>query len=232
MQYPNLIGPTFVPGKGIQAPVVFFDDFFGDQPVVSKSALAAPWLQTDETGTSVLGIAVADADGGAFEFDTGTTAASDVSIQLQDEPFLMNTGRHLYFESKLKVETVALSSAMFGMSVIDATPFAGFPANFVGFTMDTDADLEIRSIASAGGDSGDLDTGTDLVADTYVTLGMQWDGTSKVHFFADGVHVYTYSTLANIPYGVNLTPLFGIKVTSTTAAKLTIDYVYVMNDRD
>jgi hypothetical protein len=109
---------------------------------------------------------------------------------------------------------------------------AGFPVNFVGFTMATDADLEIRVLAAAGSDSGDLDTGVDVVANTNIVLAFEWDGTSKVNFFADGVKVYTYSTLANIPTGIHLTPTMGVDNASAAAVTMDWDYILVMNDRD
>jgi len=230
MQYTNPILPSFVPGQAVGGAHVFFDDFIGT-PDVSKTALANQWLQTDETGTSVLGVQVANTNGGVVEFDTHTTDDSDVSIQLQGTSFVPEFAKTLYFETRLKVEGVALTQAFFGLALTDATPVAGFPADFIGFTMATDADLEIRVLSTAGSDSGDLDTGIDVVADTFIVLAFEWDGIDTVRFFADGAHVKSYSTVADIPTGIGLSPLLGIENNGTTAKKMTIDYVLAMADR-
>ena len=53
------------------------------------------------------------------------------------------------------------------------------------------------------------DTTSDLVADTYVVVRFEVEGTSKVRFYVDGSLKATHTT--NLPDDVGLTPTFAIQ---------------------
>ncbi|HEX7787018.1 MAG TPA: LamG-like jellyroll fold domain-containing protein [Methylomirabilota bacterium] len=239
--YNVIPSPTHTPGKPLSTPIVFFDDFLVS-PLYTGTAGAeasaygkfsrvannGEWLFVNEAGAATMPVPSDDADGGWITAVTDANTSDDFSAQLNGEPFKLAAGRNLYWEMKLKVSAVTVN-ALFGLALADATPFASAPAEYIAFRLSDGADIEFTCDTGSAAPAF-VDSGVDIVADTFVVLAFEWiAGSSRIKFYVDGVHVGTKTT--TIPLNQHLSPIFGLQTTTDAAKTLTVDYILVVNDR-
>jgi hypothetical protein len=242
-------------GRGIDLPVVFFDDFItaiyakdlalssesdptGDFSVVADRG---KWLTTLVAGAGTPAIGPVDASpGGAVAFTTGTNALDSIINQLNGEAFKLVAGKTTVMETRVKLSTVD-TDWFVGLTATLVTAETN-NTDFVGFG-NTDATADIHTLTgkdAAAGEIADIvarsgvtatDTGANWAADTYVTLRWEADGVSTVDFFVDGVRKGQHT--ANICDDVTLTPTIIAKVNAAAsgAETMTMDYIYVATER-
>lgn len=253
-QYTNLFAPVRGPGNAVQSqagmPIVWFDDFIGaymavDLALASESDPTGHFSETADRGIYLISFdtlvaatqlpAPQDtADGGWVKCTTDATSGERITFQLNGTMFPMVLGRRLLFETRLKVSATT-ADAFFGLGVANATdPHASRPAGFVAFTLTGDADLEVAT-GNASTATASTDTGTDIVADTFMVLTIEWDGQKNVKFMKDGVVVYTVSVSASglgstLPTDLTMAPILCIE-SNGAAEALTVDYLLVVCDR-
>ena len=236
--------PVGSPDKSLTMPVIYFDDFVtggfeaASANTFSAAADTADWLVT-RVGASDGTIAMVDGGtNGAVAVTTGSTDDDSMDAQINGEAFKIASGKSLVWEMRFKIEDVTLTDWFVGMAATDTTIIDATPA-YIGLG-NTDNAASVRAVngknvsAAVAGSSapsnGTLtDTGSDLVADTYVVVRFEVEGTSKVRFYVDGSLKATHTT--NLPDDVGLTPTFAIQAASGAAEKITIDYILAMQDR-
>lgn len=218
--------------------VVFFEDF--TDPVLAGESIAidntlstaltsiSRW-STVEDSSAVSG-RVADSLNGEYQLEGAAVDDEGSSIQTA-EHFQLETGKELWFATRLKKEDADLHQMFVGLAKNHATnPEATKAvADRVGFQC---FDTNPASIATVTDNSGsetlNLAAGT-AVDDTYTELMFHWDGSSVVRFYQDGSLIETHST--NAPAGENLGITIFTLNSSGTASLLTVDYVMVVKER-
>lgn len=224
---PYGVKPTFVPGRAITGGFCIFDDFHALNAAASDTTV--PWAHLTENSGAVA--TLADADGGAIRCTTGTADNNHSGIQHQGESFKVTQGRGLYFETRVKLSTVA-SDFLAGFSITAADPITTEPATYIAFR--TAGDANLLTEARNSDTTTAVDTGVDLVAATWTVLAFELKRDGKVHFYVDGVQVAakaSWSTNASsIPYDVNVSPFVMCQTASAAAITMDIDYVFAGTD--
>ena len=140
----------------------------------------------------------------------------------------------LYAEIRFKLDNALLSNFWFGF--VTGTSFFTQPDDFFVFKNDgVDANLEVHNEVNGAGNE-DL-TGHVLSADTWLRLGLHWDGDGTVRWFViqDGdapqTILYTGSVTTSIVQDEELTIGFGVRNEGGAARSMSIDYLKVCQKR-
>lgn len=214
-----------------------FDDF-----VAGRAADASPNGTWELVGTNADLDITEDEYTGVLLFE-GSGADNDSSFLRSAAVYdlTMNNRKRMWFEIRLKVpvenaDTTLLAGLMEpvgctaeavaddGASIIDE--------DFIGFSAITNATNmgDIRAIYNQGG-SGSTVVISSLhspVSDTYVKLGMRFDGKKTVTFYADGVANGTTLNVDDLTGNSLTNPLavlFGFKACAAAAQGLEVDWV-------
>ncbi len=203
--------------------VVYFNDF-----LVAQDYAAADWvITTTEAGAgSATEALAADELNGALLL-TNDAADDDLdSLQLTEENYKLTSGKRLWYETKCKVSDADQCDLFMGLSITDTTPLDS--SDRVGFRI-TDGSASI--VCKNAKDSTETSTasGSSASDDTYVTLGFYWDGVSKIKYFVNRALAATHTT--NVPDDENLCVTMHIQNGEAVAKTLTVDYLYVCQER-
>lgn len=198
---------------------VYFNDFH------TANKATEDWILTQATaGTGVAGVLA----GGVFTLNAGaTTDGQGPQIQLAGVDFFPAAGKHLWFETRLKVSHIT-GDFFFGLAELDTTIFASSDmttANHIGFSSFTGDGILLFDANKATVRANTLAAKT-LVAATYVKLGFYINGVTDITVWVDNVANATTIATANIPV-LGLTPSFGVHATGTDQAVVDIDYIKV-----
>ena len=196
----------------------------------SNTADAGTYDVTLATGGT---IALGDEHGGSVVVTNDGDDDDECIFEMNGEWILPATTKRLMFETRLKTDTIATAEIFAGLTVAGtgigngaATPQA---TDHVGFFTETDSSIDCGY--SDGSTQTQVDTGSDLVADTYVTLGFEFGphiGDNNWRFYVDG-DLKTTQTATTIP-NQEMTVLFGCRNGAASAHILTVDYVYLLAD--
>jgi hypothetical protein len=190
--------------------VEIWDDFYGS--FAANAVQIGPWYVV---GTNPDTAIVTDEANGVINI-SGSGSADDeaylTSNLLVNETIKKNSGKRLWFETSIKLEDVdADASIIVGLgesALLAADAIADDPTSypttatadydFIGFMAGTDGSNMggIDAVYGQDGDSGTVTvvkadvasvSGGELADDTYVKLGMVFDGKSTVTFYVNGV---------------------------------------------
>lgn len=198
----------------------WFDDF--------DIYTAGDWtITTTELGTGSATEAIQDADGGVLLL---TNAAGDNDhdfLQYASETFTMTAGKQFVFKARFKVSDATQSDFVMGLQITDTTPLDVTDGIFVqkddGDT-NLDAHVEKNNTATSS-------TGIHTVADdTYLVVGIYYNGTDEVQFWVDGAKVASLAT-TNLPDDEEMTISFGIQNGEAVAKTMSIDYILAAKER-
>ena len=114
-----------------------------------------------------------------------------------------------------------------GLAITDTTPLAGM-TDAIGFRCD-DSTGDIDYLAEKDSSETTADSTKDLADATFVTLRFEVIGNTRVNYYVDGNRVASITT--NIPDDEALTPTIEIRNDGAAANTMTVDYVYVMQER-
>lgn len=203
----------------------FFDDF---------DELDTDWVKTAVAGgTTVVGDAL-------YGVLTITNAAGDndgTQSQYAQETFVLTAGKRLFFEALVRLPHAGVTELDWFVGLAAAenltTAADSLPANGIGFHKD-DGDLLIDLSSSLGGANQQSAALATLVANTWIKLGLAFDG---------GAH--GAATITPYINGVAGTPITGVNYTSMgemaaicmvrngdgTAKILEVDYVNAIQAR-
>ena len=260
MAFPNtrLIGAGFAPGQAVQQDYEYFNDFLAGGyaattgPIFASTANVATFLYTALTGTPTFIISDAE-PGGVVALATG--AATDnhgLECQMNGEGFEVLNNRDIYFEMRWKSQNaVASFDFAFGLATTETSVLASPAADFIGFTSGVvggavldgaTANILARTLADAAGSvwtasaatQTSADTGSDLVADTFVTTAfwLQMNGTSgRVHYYVDGNEKFVTTSTIPATASSPMTPTICCQNNGSVQAIMEVDYVYVAQKR-
>lgn len=202
--------------------VTLFNDF-----LMTQDYAATDWTQTiTQAGAGSAAIALdADALNGALKILNDDASGDKVSMQLNEENWACTAGKQLWYETRIKVSDPTLVNMMMSLGITDTTPLS--TSSSIGFKLASgSAALSCHSTASSS--TTTTSSIATLSANTYVKLGLHWDGKNRIQYFVNGSQVAEHTT--NIP-SVNLAVTCYIENGSAVAQSLIIDYIYVAQER-
>lgn len=221
-------GMGFVPSAEF---LVFFDDFTDavttnlpagwDTAIIDTGAT----LVTDTTAAYGTGVLLFDSDGAT----EGVAVFGEKSIQL-------TSGKRFFMEMRFQTELADDSDVQFGLTAVTASTnpedlWTTTATDLVAFgVLDGDATVTMLADKSNTGSTAELGT-RDLVAATWHTLGIGYDG-SKLKGYVDGKLALTWAQASTtIPTGVALAPFFGFRNGSAATTEGHIDYIRYVLER-
>ena len=221
-------GPSFVPGNAVQGNALFFDDFIGS----SIGAVdVSTWADVSNNGSAVLDD---DVSNGVVLITSGALSGEDGVIELNGEPFILQTQRDFYFEARFNVDTILLAAPFLGLGAAGFDGGVGVAtAAHIGFaSIGTDANLIFTS--ADGTTQTSVDTGVDLVVGTSVVVAFKWNGNSQVvHAYVNGSLVANVNVVDdNLPLGDFMTAVLSLERVAGTGGTMSVDYVLFAADRD
>lgn len=210
----------------------YFDDF--------DTFTAAQWtITTTEAGGGSATEALTDADGGVLLI-TNDAADNDLDFfQKVGESFLPTSGKRLAGKFRFKTSDATQSELYFGLMVTDTDPFSSTVGDGVTdgiFFMKEDGSTDVGFYVQKDATTGQLTSAavTTLASDTWTELGFAFDGKRYITLWKDGVQLATVdltTTLATYLPDTELTISFGLKNGEAVAKTLSIDYIFVAQER-
>jgi len=203
--------------------VTYNNDFLAEQDYA-----AADWtITTVEAGAGSATEALAsDEKFGALLITNDDADNDSDSLQKTQENWTMESGKRTWYETRIKIGDADDVDLFVGLNITDTTPLD--TTDRAGFQID-DADASILCKSEKDSTETSTDSGQDAADDTYVQLGMYWDGVSTLEYYVDRSKVATHTT--NVPDDENLTITMHVQNGSAAANTLTVDYIQVVQER-
>lgn len=222
---------------------VWFEDFVLNF-MVTTSITNGPVANTawgwqaaiiDSGATIVHNTTAALGANGVLTFADAT--ASEGAALYGQQVWQLTSGKKFWMETRLRTSDVTDNAVNFGLAVLTAVTnpedlWTTAQDSFVSFgIVDGSAFTVLSADKANAGPTSDTATTNALVADTWHTLAISYDG-AKMHGFVDGNRVLTFSADAKIPTGVALAPFVGhINGNGGGAAVVIVDYIRVVSER-
>ena len=200
--------------------ITYFNDF--------HEYVAGDWtITTTEAGSGAATEAVTDVQGGGL-LVTNDDADNDADFfNLKGESFKFVAGKKTFFKARFKVSDATQSDFVVGLQITDTTPLA--VSDGVYFMKDDgDASLDLH-VEKNGSDTTASAIST-VADDTFLIAGFYYDGKSAIKYYVDDVHLGT-SVTTNLPDDEELTVSFGIQNGAAAAKTMTVDYMFVSQER-
>ena len=159
---------------------------------------------------------------------TNDDADNDADFfNLKGESFKFVAGKKTFFKARFKVSDATQSDFVVGLQITDTTPLA--VSDGVYFMKDDgDASLDLH-VEKNGSDTTASAIST-VADDTFLIAGFYYDGKSAIKYYVDDVHLGT-SVTTNLPDDEELTVSFGIQNGAAAAKTMTVDYMFVSQER-
>jgi len=196
---------------------MFFDDF--------DKYLASDWTVT-EVGLATQ--ALTDGDGGQLLITNAAADNDSSSSQLVGESFTLESGKKLWFTTRIKVSDATQSDILIGLHVLDTTPIASAPSDGVYFRKDdgdTNWDFTVRASSASVSES----TGVATATTDFMRLDFYFDGKTSIKYFIDEVHKGT-AAVTGFPT-TEMSVSFSVQNGEAVAKTLTIDWIGAIKER-
>ena len=210
----------------------YFNDF--------DTFVTGDWtITTTAAGAGSATEALTDADGGVLLI-TNDAADNDLDFfQKVGESFLPTSGKRLIGKFRFKTSDVTESELYLGLMVTDTDPFSSAAGDGVTdgiFFMKEDGSANVGFYVQKDATTGQLTSAavTTLTADTWTELAFAFDGKRYVTLWKDGAQLTTVdltTTLTTYLPDTELTISFGLKNGEAVAKTLSIDYIFVAQER-
>lgn len=200
--------------------ITYFNDF--------NEYVAGDWtITTTEAGSGAATEALTDVQGGGL-LVTNDDADNDADFfNLKGESFKFVAGKKTFFKARFKVSDATQSDFVMGLQITDTTPLAVSDGVFW-LKDDGDASLDFH-VEKDGSDTTASAVAT-VSDDTFLIAGFYYDGKSAIKYYVDDVHKGT-SVTTNLPDDEELTVSFGIQNGAAAAKTMTVDYIFVSQER-
>lgn len=183
--------------------------------------------------------ALTDVDGGGLLLTISAADNDSDFLQKKGESFLLASGKKMFFAARFKVSDATESDWIIGLQITDTTPLAaaGDGATDGIFFQKDDGDTNIDFYVQKDATTGQLTSTavtTAAAADTFMTLSFYFDGARYVEVFKDGAEVAQVdltTTLATYLPDTELTVSFGLQNGEAVAKTMTLDYIFVAQER-
>jgi hypothetical protein len=215
--------------RTVFAPELFAQDYYGlfDHFMLSKltsttamGGFTVTVLTDTDAGTLVM---TSGAAGGVLGLVGATHAGAGIECQNIVANFLPAANKDIFFEARMKLSTANVPNWFLGLAALDTSIIASVPDNVIMFT-GVNGDAHIRLQVRAAGTGAAAVTGTDLVDNTWMRLGL-WIQSTKVIPYLNGVAGTAVTT--NIPSAA-LSLSFGMNNGDTTPRTMSLDWYRVM----
>lgn len=202
---------------------VLFNDF-----LLAQDFAAADWvITTTELGAGDASEALAADEACGALVITNDDADNDVdSLQMTEENWRLSSGKQLWMNLRIKVADADQADMFVGLAITDTTPRDA--TDKIGFLL-ADESAALSCVSTKNSTSTTSSSIATLADATYVKLALHWDGVSKVEWFVNGAKVATHTS--NIPDDENLCVTLNIQNGAAAANSLTVDYIYVAQER-
>lgn len=198
---------------------MFFDDF--------NSYTAGDWtVTTTEAGAGSATEVIQDESGGVLKL---TNAANDNDcdyLQLVKETFVLVAGKKAWMKARLKVSDATESDFIIGITDRDTTPLGASDGIF--FQKD-DGDTNLDFHVAKTGTTTSATAIATIADDTYVNVGVYYDGGSVISYYIDDVKIGAVAA-TNLP-AMELCVTMGIRNGAAAVKSMSIDYVFVCKER-
>lgn len=188
----------------------------------------AQWTVTETQAGATQILVAADAGGeyGIFRH-TNTAGATDLSsVQLTTVPiFIADTTKRWWLKALISRDN-ADETIGFGVQAVNATPFTvvnGIWVQILGAS--TDATFRI-SKASAQTTATATAAYPTSALNTFVSLGMSYDGRGEISCFVNDSKQASITTLTNLPNTAAMTPTISALNTTANARNMDVDYFF------
>lgn len=218
---PNLWGQvnlTEINNGGISEGFGILNDFLSYEAdfLLAQDSAGAVGMDTAAKGGVLLLDSAGTSDNQGPDLQMGGTAAAS--------SFIASADSKIYYEARIKiVDTLAAAQLFVGLGAV-LTPFidsdANASPNHVGFEAFSSTSATFASEKATARTS--TAAAATLAEDTYIKLGFEIDGLTKITPYVDGQAGAAIST--NIPI-VALTPTFAIRSTGSTDPIMHIDWL-------
>ena len=204
-----------------------FNHFVGPGGYESTTVYDGWTTTVDGAGTIVM----LDRVGGWFQLLTGAGDGNGVNWQQAHETFLPAADRDIHFGCRIETTEATQSYFFAGLAITDTDIDTGsLPADIVGYSSaDGSANLDFLCQSTVSGAVAQIDTGTDIAADTAIQLDFWINGITDVHTYVNGVEdATTYmNTVANIPI-TEMALAFSFRTGDNFVESLKIDWYSIV----
>jgi len=201
--------------------ITYFNDF--------TEYVSGDWtITTTEAGSGAATEALASTSAGGLLLITNDDADNDLDFfNLKTEAFKFVAGKKTFFKARFAVSDATQSDFVMGLQITDTTPLA--VSDGVYFMKDDgDASLDFH-VEKDGSDTTASAIAT--VSDaTMLVAGFYYDGKSAIEYYVDDVKLGT-SVTTNLPDDEELAVSFGIQNGAAAAKTMTVDYIFVSQER-
>lgn len=188
--------------------------------------IATQWTVTETQAGATQNLTAADAAGehGILRM-VNTAGATDLnSIQLTTVSTLWSSGKKFWLKGRISRDN-ADAGMGFGMQAVNATPFTvvnGIWIQAIGASTDVTFRVSKASVQSTATVTAAYPTSA---LNTFVVVGMYYDGANSIKCFVNDVHRTTIdlSAVNNVPV-VALTPTIATLNTTANARNMDVDY--------
>lgn len=200
--------------------LTFWDDFI-------NAPLSTEWTITaTSAGTGTSAISTPDVNGGIARITTAANENDGLFAQTIGETFLLESGKKTWMKTRFSVGDAIESDLVIGLHSTDTTP-QDATMRFLFESVDGSAAVYFNN----DDNTTDTDSATlaTLADDTFITLGVYYDGKTTIKCFANDVHVYTMTSIT-VP-GAEMAVGFGYLNGAAGAETTDIDYIFVAKER-
>lgn len=173
-------------------------------------------------------VAVADADGGVLTVTTNDADNDNVCLEAQGESWKFESGKKMWMKFRFKIEDADDSDVILGLHSTDTNPFSTAPAQRAWFVLSEGAATVTFNVDDNTTDASSGTVAT-LSDDTYITLGMYYDGKTTIELYANDVKTATM-TGVSIP-STELALGMAVATGTTAARTMSVDYAFVAKER-
>jgi hypothetical protein len=189
---------------------------------------AADWTVTETQAGATQALTAGD---GGWLLLTNSAADDDLNaLQKTPAAFAFTAGKKTFFRCRFKVSDATQSDVVIGLQVVDSTPLdVTDGVYFLKSDGSTSVAVICRKNASTGSTTA---TGIATMADdTFITLGFAYDGESKVAYSVNGVVQGSLDASSSFLPDTICTVSFGIQNGEAVAKTMTVDYIFVAEER-
>lgn len=224
---------TIAPNEGVRfgfsgAPVDYDPDFVVIKDhftCFDSEATHGNWLVVKDSGAAV---AVSDAHGGVLTLTSAATTENDgATVASVKEIVKLTSATKVWFEARVKWANVGQLDSIVGFTTRPGTfddPEDVLSENDIfGFVVaDGSASLNVQNKVGGSGSAVAPTNAVTLVDDTWVRLGIYWDGT-RGWMLKDRVVVHTFTSAPTTEMQIVLFSLSGV---NTGTQVMSVDSVY------
>ena len=193
-------------------------------------------LTTVELGAGNASEALGDVAFGALVVTNDAADNDSDFFQKVGESFLLTAGKKAWFKTRLKISDATQSEFYAGLMITDTDPLSSTAGDGVTdgvFFMKEDGVATLDVYCQKDATTGQTSAASiaTIVADTFVTLGWEYDGLGSIKYFIDDVHKGTLTATSTYLPDTELTVSFGVKNGEAAAKVLTVDYLFAAIER-